>query len=87
MSNSSCSLKAFKSPESVAVQHVTVEDKATPLPYPLTVENGKGAGGIYSTASDMAKWIQYLLSDRTDIISKKQLAEIFSPHAFSQQIQ
>ncbi|MEM8506696.1 MAG: serine hydrolase domain-containing protein [Bacteroidota bacterium] len=42
--------------------------------------NAVAAGGINSNAEDMAKWMQFLLGHRPDIMSEAALQEAFTPY-------
>ena len=41
--------------------------------------NAAPAGGVNASISDMARWLQALLGHRTDVISKKTLAALYTP--------
>jgi CubicO group peptidase (beta-lactamase class C family) len=63
MSESRIDSTFLKPDDKVATAHMPQDDDTLMTVPPLAWANGRGAGGIYSNAHDMAKWLQALLAE------------------------
>jgi CubicO group peptidase (beta-lactamase class C family) len=76
----------------IAAPHGIVRDTVRVLPVPLgTIDNVAPAGSAFSTATDMAKWLRFLLdSGRVAgrrLVSAQNLAQLFRPQQVLMQTQ
>lgn len=82
MSSTLTSIKEFTDKTNLAQPHTSSGDKTVRIDY-LNWDNISPAGGIISSANDMAKWIQFQLNtgrwNGTPLISEKALNEMWYP--------
>ena len=77
MDNSSAYVSSY-SPGTLPVGYATGNGKAVPYNFTKTDETMHAAGGIYSSAEDLAGWILYNLGDGSPLLSSSSLDEVHS---------
>ncbi|HET8736724.1 MAG TPA: serine hydrolase domain-containing protein [Pricia sp.] len=65
--------------ENVAMPHVRARRGWRTSPLTDSYHNAIAAGGINASASDMAKWMRFLLGNNPEIMDKAALAKAFDP--------
>lgn len=65
--------------ENVALPHTKWRNKWKPRPIRSNYYNAIAAGGINASATDMAKWMRFLLGRNPEIMSKSVIKEAFNP--------
>jgi CubicO group peptidase (beta-lactamase class C family) len=75
--------KSLDGLDNVAVPHVNVDDRVTPVPH-IDMDNTAPASSIYSSATDMAGWVRLLLNggayNDVRIVDEKIIVETWKPH-------
>ncbi|UCH09963.1 MAG: serine hydrolase [Fidelibacterota bacterium] len=61
MTHTTTSVRSLPTPGNVAMPHIKVQGRMTPIPY-RNVDNSGPAGGLNSSASDMAQWLRFQLA-------------------------
>jgi beta-lactamase class C len=65
--------------ENVALPHTKWRNRWKPRPIRSNYYNAIAAGGINASATDMAKWMRFLLGRNPEIMSKSVIKEAFNP--------
>ena len=79
MEDASTTLSALEKSENVALPHIRGRHNWRTRRLSAKYYNAIPAGGVNASISDMGHWLQLLLGNRPEIISKASLQQVFKP--------
>ncbi|MDY8136834.1 serine hydrolase domain-containing protein [Aquimarina sp. 2201CG5-10] len=79
MNTASASYEALQESSNVALPHRRLYGKWKPQKINKKYFNAVAAGGVNASATDMAKWMKFLLGNNPDVMSSETMKEIFNP--------
>lgn len=79
MNTASASYEALQKTDNVALPHQKLYGRWRPLPINKKYYNAVAAGGVNASATDMAKWMKFLLGNNPEVLSAKGLEKVFNP--------
>ncbi|MBQ4818799.1 serine hydrolase domain-containing protein [Aquimarina sp. MMG016] len=79
MSTASASYEELGLSDNVAMPHQRLYGRWRTLPINKKYYNAVAAGGVNASATDMAKWMKFLLGHNPEVLSAKGIQEVFNP--------
>lgn len=79
MSTASASYEALKATNNFAMPHQKLYGRWRPLPINKKYYNAVAAGGVNASATDMGKWMKFLLGNNPEVLSANGLQKVFDP--------
>ncbi len=79
MSTASASYEALQESDNVALPHQRIRRGWRALPINKKYYNAVAAGGINASATDMGKWMKFLLGNNPDVLMPSTIEDVFNP--------
>ncbi|MEW7288980.1 serine hydrolase domain-containing protein [Aquimarina sp. 2304DJ70-9] len=79
MSTASASYEALQESDNVAMPHQRIRRGWRALPINKKYYNAVAAGGVNASATDMGKWMKFLLGNNPDVLMPGTMEDVFNP--------